>query len=409
MVLEVRMVRDKNRSIMGNFKYQLAKKGKAICPECERKTFVLYVDTITGEPLHSTVGKCDRADNCGHHYTPRQYSSDNNISFDKKKYDRPALRTPKPQPKPSYIDSDVFKKSLRIYDQNNLISYLCSIVGEEATCMAIQRYFIGTSKHWENSTVFWQIDANGKVRAGKIMQYNPLTGRRVKEPTNRITWVHRAMKLQDFNLSQCLFGEHLLSTDRNRPVAIVESEKTAIIASCYYPSFIWLACGGCGNLNPKLCESLRGRNVILFPDIKQYNEWKRKAKTLSILCNISVSSLLEKRASENERNRGFDLADYLVQFSPSDFGKVTPQQLPKDKIYPAFVADNGTLYIPTPPDKKTTYTVYPSIEAYNDRTVVPHIVSMAEINRSNMKQIFIDLEILKISCKLQSINLNGFL
>jgi len=315
-----------------------------------------YIDTTTGEPLHSTVGKCDRADNCGHHYTPRQYFSDNNISFDKKKYDRPALRTPKPQPKPSYIDVDVLKRLLNHYEQNNLITYLCSIVGDEAAREAIQRYFIGTSQHWENSTVFWQIDSNGKVRAGKIMQYNPETGKRIKEPTNRITWVHSAMKLQDFNLSQCLFGEHLLSTDRNRPVAIVESEKTAIIASCYCPAFIWLACGGCANLNIKRCEPLRGKRVVLFPDNGKCQEWSEKARGLSTICSVSTSNILERK----EITAGADIADYLqdntVNFEPigkteqfkESFSKIEIQK----KVPPNFVDDiplvskYGAVYLP---------------------------------------------------------------
>ncbi|OOQ59115.1 PG0870-related protein [Mucilaginibacter pedocola] len=43
------------------------------CPACNsRKTFTRYIDTDTGETLAPHAGKCDRADNCGYHYTPRQ-------------------------------------------------------------------------------------------------------------------------------------------------------------------------------------------------------------------------------------------------------------------------------------------------------------------------------------------------
>jgi len=45
-------------------------------------------------------------------------------------------------------------------------------------------------------------------------------------------------------MKQCLFGEHLLSdtsaTMSAKPVAIVESEKTALVAAMFIPDFVWL-------------------------------------------------------------------------------------------------------------------------------------------------------------------------
>ena len=65
-------------------KFSLRKRGKTECPACKRKTFVLYIDGF-GNPLHPTVGKCDRAYNCQHHYTPKQYFTEHsNSAFDKK-------------------------------------------------------------------------------------------------------------------------------------------------------------------------------------------------------------------------------------------------------------------------------------------------------------------------------------
>jgi hypothetical protein len=397
----------KNSKFMEDYKYSLQKKGKSICPECGRKTYVLYGYGADGkgEAIHSTVGKCDRADNCGHHYSPKQYFMDNNISFDKEITRTPRIKpTPKPQPRPSYIDAELLKKSLSGYEDNRLIQYLHGVIGDEDTKEAISRYFIGTSKHWDGATVFWQIDSAGRTHAGKIMQYNPDTGKRVKEPINKITWVHTVLKLPDFNLFQCLFGEHLL-TDKSKPVAIVESEKTAIIASVYLPAFIWLACGGCGNLSLKLCESLKGRIVVLYPDAGKFDEWNEKAKTLSSMCAVSVSDMIEKQATEAERKAGFDLADYLIRFSPFDFAEqkqiaVNSQQPPEkpeqSKQYPAYVSDAGTLYIPTPPDGRITYTVYPSVEAYNKRLTLPTIVPMQSVDITGMKQVFINLKTLTI-------------
>lgn len=48
----------------------------------------------------------------------------------------------------------------------------------------------------------------------------------------------------DWQLSQCLFGEHLLALYQGKPVGLVESEKTAVIAAGLMPKYMWLATGG---------------------------------------------------------------------------------------------------------------------------------------------------------------------
>ena len=49
------------------------------CPQCGRKhTFTRYIDTENNNQyLSDKVGKCNRLDKCGYHYTPRQYFTDN--------------------------------------------------------------------------------------------------------------------------------------------------------------------------------------------------------------------------------------------------------------------------------------------------------------------------------------------
>jgi hypothetical protein len=73
------------------------------------------------------------------------------------------------------------------------------------------------------------------------MLNNPTTGKRIKEPFNHINWAQKVLKEPEYELKQCFFGEQLI--DKSKPVAIVESEKTAVIASGYLPQFIWLAAG----------------------------------------------------------------------------------------------------------------------------------------------------------------------
>lgn len=70
-----------------------------------------------------------------------------------------------------------FKQSLKGYAENNLIKYLLKLFGATITKKLIEKYFIGTSKHWHGRNVFWQISITGKVRTGKIMLYNAITGK----------------------------------------------------------------------------------------------------------------------------------------------------------------------------------------------------------------------------------------
>jgi hypothetical protein len=66
------------------------------------------------------------------------------------------------------------------------------------------------------------------------------------------------------------------------PVAIVESEKTAVIASGHNRSYIWLAAGSISNLSPKMCHVLKGRHVTLYPDLGAYDKRVAKAQILKV-------------------------------------------------------------------------------------------------------------------------------
>ena len=64
------------------YRYQLEKyRGRGTrysCPQCGRKyCFTRYIDTETNQYINERVGKCNRLDKCGYHYTPKQYFSDN--------------------------------------------------------------------------------------------------------------------------------------------------------------------------------------------------------------------------------------------------------------------------------------------------------------------------------------------
>jgi len=282
-----------------------------VCPACKKrdKTFTLYIDTETKQPLHYTVGICNRLSKCGYHYTPKQYFIDNNMGFTKPVYYSPP--TLFKQQAISYIPDVVFTASLKQYSNNHFVQFLSSLFNDDVVQKLVHKYYIGTAKYWQGTTVFWQVDASGKIHTGKLMLYNPTTGKRVKQPYNHIQWAHKTIGQTNFNLRQCLFGEHLLAHN-NQQVALVESEKTALIASVYLPDFIWLAAGSLSNLTLQKCKVLQDKSVTLYPDLNGFEKWNAKAKELSAICEISVSNLLERHASQTEKQQGLDLADYLV-------------------------------------------------------------------------------------------------
>ncbi len=218
----------------------------------------------------------------------------------------------------TYIDYKMIMQSRNGFSRNNLLIFLIKIFGHVKAKDLSAKYLLGTAKHWKGATVFWQIDSQLKVRTGKIMLYEQISGKRIKQPFNHIAWVHKVLGIPNFNLEQCFFGEHLINNYKK--IAIVESEKTAIIASGYIPQFIWLAVGSLNNLSVNKCRVLEGKTIVLYPDLNAYDKWKLKAEQIEKEINIKfiISDLLEVKAEPEDKKQGFDLADYLIKHNWRD-------------------------------------------------------------------------------------------
>ncbi len=220
----------------------------------------------------------------------------------------------------TFLNFQTVRDSTQRYNENSLAQAITKLVGQPAAYEVFDKYYLGTSPKWKDSAVFWQIDASGQIRTGKIMAYDKL-GHRVKQPRSRISWIHVELGLTDYNLQQCFYGEHLLSLDKSKPIAIVESEKTALICAIYFPSYIWLATGGkcgCNFSSEKVNHVLKCRNVTLFPDVGAYNLWLEKSTAIPSR-RVRVSGYLEKIAVNHPEMQGDDLADYLLHYPTSAF------------------------------------------------------------------------------------------
>jgi hypothetical protein len=280
------------------YKYSLDSTSKKfVCPRCEKKTFVRYFNNETNEYLESNLGRCDRESNCSYHKYPEKNNSSESFPIIVKK-------------SKSIINSDQVAIHGRNFKRNNFIQFLKNFFAEDAIKVAILKYLIGTSSFWDGATVFWQINQKQEVVTGKVMLYNSETGKRVKQPFAHINWMHKVLKIEKFNLSQCLFGLHLINEYSGSTIAIVESEKSAIIMSILFPNYLWLATGSKSNFKMQLLEPIKKFKIITFPDNSEYCDWQ---KTCDELKGNGFDIICSKKSESEKYQKGFDLVDIYIE------------------------------------------------------------------------------------------------
>ena len=303
---------------MKQYKYHLASpeeqrkhNGKWCCPQCDKRTFVPYLDANNNIVDERKYGRCERINSCGYILYP-----DNKESIARRKH----IPIHKPKPKATFLNAEqrerYFKPTLTRYDVNHLIMFLRGVFDTNSINKMIEEYYIGTHDHFSGgAAVFWQIDRFGYIHRGKVMQYDQNTGKRKKiNGKGLVTYIHSLNDLGDLPV-QCLFGEHLLSKYPNMFVGIVESEKTAIIASGVFKDCIMLATGGCSNFTPAMCQALRGRNVVLFPDNGKFDEWGQKGRKMRYLFKtLSIVDMMENPETLQRwsLNDGDDIGDLIL-------------------------------------------------------------------------------------------------
>ena len=328
------------------FRYELDRSSKKhTCPQCGKKRFVLVIDNETREFLPDHVGRCDRENGCGYEYTWSQYLKETTTG--EKLFIQSA---PVEEAKPvdylpmAYLSQSIHQKHRT---KNNFFLFLTGLFGEFVSADLFTKYLICTSAYWKGAALFPQIDEAGNLRQVKIMLHNQVTGKRTKEgatverldketrrylteisqrPCSMVYGRFINEQSKNLNLVQTFFGCHLLTEFPNKPVCIVESEKTAVICSVYLPQFIWMATGGASGCKWREYETykcLKGRSVTFFPDYGFFNlktgktcfeEWTERCERIREALpgtKVRVSDVLEKRLADKER-QDQDLADMLL-------------------------------------------------------------------------------------------------
>lgn len=232
-------------------------------------------------------------------------------------------------------NADFFINSFWAFGQtrnNNLFRCLQSFFEEKEIESAFNRYAVGTSlfNKWENACIFWKISKEGKYLAYKLIQYLP-NGHR--DPKISILQ-HSLVDSNSGEQRYCLFGLHLLNNPANqkKTICIVESEKTAIIASMAYPEGLWLATGSSRYLNKMNVDDIPDTmrdTIILFPDPDLEgdtdqetgipDDWNVRKQWFKSLKGAKVSGFMKQYVETNRNELSKELGDKYKEFDIADY------------------------------------------------------------------------------------------
>lgn len=341
------------------------------CPNCDKKCFVRYIDTQTGEYLSEQYGRCDRESNCGYFlnpykdgYTKAIWEQEQGNKTEWKPQQRKRIKKPVNKPQRAFIPVEVFNRTRAGYEQNTFIQNLLTRVAFPFEVQDIEKvismHHLGTVQNGyrKGANTFPFIDIQNKVRAIQVKQFDE------QNHTTGTDFLHSIIEkyhtrnnkalpewLEAYNKNEtkvsCLFGEHLLSKYPYNPVALVEAPKTAIYGTLYFgfpeqpTNLLWLAVYNLSSLNLNKCKALKGRNIYLFPDLskdgKAFELWSNKATEIQKRLQgtyFHVSDLLEELAPQEDKEQGKDIADYLIKQDWRLFRKQDIKEVPKPEPEP---------------------------------------------------------------------------
>lgn len=243
-----------------------------------------------------------------------------------------------------YIPGEMIDQGANKADETGLYKFLCGYYSQDEVNQVFARYRVGASKFQDEegnkAASFPMINRQGVCIDCKIFHIHPKTGSRKglyifpptkKNPNGLTSTFALAMmkdpdrpgeRLKDRRGDWAYFGEHLLT--EGKPVAVVESEKTAIIAALEFPGFTWIATGSISNLNPDRFKPLSGFDITIFPDRDGVQTWKEKAQELA---NQGFKIRIDTTVTRYPGNPKDDLADVIIRSRQGTQEK--PQESPE--------------------------------------------------------------------------------
>ena len=267
------------------------KKGK--CPQCGANNTFRFFEGFHGD---FSYGRCDRENSCGFYRLPDMKDHPDYV---------PPKRKAEPEKTILYLDDKACSKLIE--DQSSNFHTFC--IGLGISKEHLKKWMVGSEN---GKTVFFFKTFDGKFVNRKTGNYGT-DGKRIK----------RQAGVDDFySLQQptdgkgkyvlCLYGEHQLLGQR--PVVIVESEKTAIIASFFYPELNWVACGSASGLSDGTGGTNNRINAILGREVWWLCDADKAGRDNSSISNIRKWFTKYKIIDlfKDHLDDGWDIADDII-------------------------------------------------------------------------------------------------
>ena len=275
------------------YEFEQYPRRKGTCPKCEYKgVFRYFMNSNTGDRFPSEFGRCERINSCGYINRPNETKN-----YDYTPVVNSSLTREIKEQK--YVESSTLLDSINFFYSTNFFYFIKSVFTESKVKRAIESYYLGGTSNGE--TIFWTIDQNKKIINGKSIRYT-LNGKRDKHKQIQHLFTRKN------GYGQSLFGLHLIAKSE-KTICIVESEKTAVIASIQYPQFIWLASGSANGLTKEKIKPLSNRNIILIPDCDKAGRESFKKAIPKLEMNGNKVRFYDLNPI---LNNGTDLADLIL-------------------------------------------------------------------------------------------------
>ncbi len=259
------------------------------CPHCHaRRGFA---------PLRGLAG-CGYCHACGYTVTPAYEKTGEAEAA-------PPVKKLLPAEEAEQMLSPLIKRSLKYLEANDpAVNSFGLILAKLTSIETLRSWRVGLEAG--GIVTHWMADADGRIINGKRMRYDGF------ERTGDVEFL---LRTKDGG-SQVLYGLHQLK--RKGTIVLVESEKTAIVASHFFPGTIWLAAGGCTGISKEKAAPLACRHILIAFDLDEAGMKGAKFCGDRLRDAGALPKILNIRNMFPGKPDGYDYADWLMARSSAE-------------------------------------------------------------------------------------------